>query len=166
MGINIYPAVAGKFVHMVCYFIILFLYSSIINLLFNYPLKLQRISVRITKIGLMVSYAHGTIVSHLQYVWRSCMARGPTSYPSNISRHLDLSKASCALCSSRNITYRTSYLKATSCWISLASRVAVPVPRPALNPWRKSWKVMEAVSRRFKIYSTTFHITSTRPMHR
>ena len=59
LGINIDSAVAGKFVNMVCYFIILFLYSSIINLLFNYPLKLQKISVRITQIGLGVSGAHG-----------------------------------------------------------------------------------------------------------
>ena len=29
---------------------------------------------------------------------------------------------------------------AASCWISLASRVAVPVPRPAQNLWRTSWK--------------------------
>ena len=33
----------------------------------------------------------------------------------------------------------TSSLKASSCCISLASRVAVAVPRPALKPWRKSW---------------------------
>ena len=42
--------------------------------------------------------------------------------------------------------------------------VAVPVPRPARNPFRKSWKVMEAMSRRCKIATTTFHITSTSPI--
>ena len=51
---------------------------------------------------------------------------------------LDLSKASYALYRSRKITYRTSSLKAASCWSSLASRVAVPVPRPDLKPWRAS----------------------------
>ena len=40
------------------------------------------------------------------------VARGPTQYPSNISRFLDLSKASYALVSSRKITYRTSSLLA------------------------------------------------------
>ena len=40
------------------------------------------------------------------------------------------------------------------------------MPRPARNPWKNSWKVMEAVSRQFKISATTFHITSTRPMSR
>ena len=40
------------------------------------------------------------------------MARGPTSYPSRISRHLDRSKASYALCRSRKIMYRTFTLKA------------------------------------------------------
>ena len=49
---------------------------------------------------------------------------------------LDLSKASYALVRSRNITYITSSLMAESCWSSLASRVAVPVPQPSLNPCR------------------------------
>ena len=52
---------------------------------------------------------------------------------------LDLSKASYDLCRSRKITYSTSSLMAASCYKSLASRLAVPVPRPALNPCRKSW---------------------------
>ena len=47
-----------------------------------------------------------------------------------------------------------------------ALRVAVPVPRSARKSWGKSWKLMEAVSRRFKIAATTFHITSTRPIPR
>ena len=38
------------------------------------------------------------------------------------------------------------------------------MPRPSRKPWRKSWKVMEDVRRRFKISATTFHITSMRPM--
>ena len=53
---------------------------------------------------------------------------------SKIYRLLDLSKASYALVRSRKITYRTSYLMAASCCNSLASRVAVPVPRPARKP--------------------------------
>ena len=96
-----------------------------------------------------------------QYVLRSHLALVPTPHPSKITRHLDLSKASYALCRSRNITYRTSSFIAASCYNSLASRVAVPVPRPAQNSCRKSWYVMEVASRRCKIVAKNFHITST-----
>ena len=41
----------------------------------------------------------------------------------------------------------TATLKAASFCNSLASRVTVPVPRPALKPWSKSWKVKDSVSR-------------------
>ena len=51
---------------------------------------------------------------------------------------LDLTKAYDALDRSRKITYRTSSLVAASCCNSLASRVAVPVPRPAQKPWSAS----------------------------
>ena len=101
----------------------------------------------------------------LQYIWKSRRAKRPTLYPSKISRHLDLSKASYALCRSSNINYSTSFIKAANCWSSFASRVVVTVPRPPQYPWRTSWKLMEDMSWQFKIGPTTFHIASTIQLH-
>ena len=62
---------------------------------------------------------------------------------SNISRNMSLYKDSYAFCSSRNISYRTSYLMDINFWSSLDSRDVVPVPQPAQKPWRKTWKSMD-----------------------
>ena len=51
-----------------------------------------------------------------------------------------------------------------SCWISLALRAAVPVPRPAQNPCSTFWNVMADVSRWFRRFTIAFQRTSTSPI--
>ena len=51
-----------------------------------------------------------------------------------------------------------------SCWDSLASRVAVPVPLPAQNLCRASWNWMEDYIRRLMMLDIALHSTSTRPI--
>ena len=53
---------------------------------------------------------------------------------------------------------------AASCWSSLASMMAVPVPHLVRKPWRQSWNSMAAlilVSRTCKI---NFHTISSKPI--
>ena len=62
-----------------------------------------------------------------QYMWRRRRALVPTPYTYRMDRHLDISKASYALCRSRKIDWRTTSLMAETCWSSFTSRFAVPV---------------------------------------
>ena len=68
------------------------------------------------------------------------------------------------MCRSINITYRKSSLMAANFWSSLVLRLVVPDPRPARKIWRKYWYMMEAVSQKFRITTTTVHTATTRPI--
>ena len=52
---------------------------------------------------------------------------------------------------------------AVSCWISLASRSAIPVPCPDRNPCSTSLNVIAAVIRRFMRLAIVLQSTSTSP---
>ena len=68
------------------------------------------------------------MVRRFQYVRRSRIVLGPTPYAVRISRYLPRSRASYAFWRPKKTSKRTTSLMAISDWISLASRVDVPVP--------------------------------------
>ena len=80
-----------------------------------------------------------TILRRSQYLRRRRRALGPTPYPSSIPRHMDISKASYALCRYRNISWSTPSLKAETFYISLTLKVVVPVPQTTHNLCMESW---------------------------
>ena len=55
---------------------------------------------------------------------------------------------------------------ASSCWIRLVSREAIPVSLPVWNLQRMVWKMMSIPRRKFKIIVTVLQMTSTRPIPR
>ena len=101
------------------------------------------------------------MVRRPQYVQRSRIVLGPTPCDTIISRCMSQSRASYAFWRSSKTSKRTASLVVVICWRRLASRVVVPVPRPARNPCSTSWNLMAAVIWRFRRLVTVFQSTST-----
>ena len=89
---------------------------------------------------------------------------GPTLYAARISRHISQSRAYYALWRSNNTLKSTPSLMAVIWCSRLASRAAVPVPRPITNPCRESWNLMADVSRRIRRLVTAFQSTLNSPI--
>ena len=101
------------------------------------------------------------MVTQTQYVRRSRSTLGPTLYAASISGHLYWSRASYYFYRYRNILCSNSSIMALRFCRSLASRAAVPIPRPARNPWVLLWNQIANAKQRFRRPFTVFYKTST-----
>ena len=97
-----------------------------------------------------------TMFSQSQYVQRSRTVLRPTPYAVRRSKSLSWSKVLYSFQISSKTLNNTTSLMAVSCWMILASRAAVPVPRSARKPCLVSCKEITVVSWRLKRLTIAF----------